>query len=887
MRFLVASLAAEHGAAGRVDSPDVATLFKSLGTRPVTLGVWAAAARDLSVSVLTLDSPILAGYAGILAERRDDGHVRVGAAWSPLAALVQRRNEFAHGDVSATPRLLAATDGDFRALVLAARGLTKHPVWVCTRTVRNSRSQVAELHCQRGVEPVPPRSVPVNAQLRDGVAFVASADGSVLYLDPLLRWGRFGHSAGTDRSPELLLFKDWKRDGEPLYSDPLGLGDAAPFGERPAAVAEVWLRESWVEARETGTFFPNGPELAILRAPDLSESTPDVPGYTVGAKIGHGGNGRVYLARSTNHPAVVALKVLAGPLLVDPTARNRLRREYQAMKLVHHPNVATVYDFLDETPAGPIIVMEYVVGSSLRGVVDQRPFSLDQGVAMVEQVLSGLAAAHSRKIVHRDVTPENVVLDIDGNAKLIDFGIAVIEGELRETRTYEALGKLHFAAPEQLTRSVEVGPAADVYSVGKLLGFAITGSTTTEAQLGALPGALQAVVRRATEVDPEKRFPTADAFLTALSEAKRRGWQGPPIRAGEHLSPTVVIESGSQSLSDGAWLLPAKNVDRGEEFLCVVAERRDDAERVLRARLRSLTPAEQELLGFPELNTGGGVLWCRVRGATAAQVVALFGAGTEGPAVSAPASGTPTMQTPSEMPKSAPADEAKSPGEWAPPHERTGDPDGAMVLIAVMVILFSLALPPLLVVLPLLALHNAQRQALKPVPKHTLPPYLPARVVPPAGKPVRQALAVLGDLALLLYAQRHAMGVQPLTPETWRAAAQSPLRLAWDILRCTPAEHAPAHRDQLPLRPALNAARAWIRAGLAGSAERALSKAESNRSGRAIVLLHQLVHAGGKDLDPTTLSPFVQNIGDKWVILCADGSKEYRPLFAGLVQSDG
>lgn len=503
LRYLVAMLAAEHAAGRCAPAKGWDALCATLGKKAVSLGLWLDAARDLSLAVIAQPEPILLDLACVLADRPPGQSARPTRVADDVRCLVEIRNRDAHAEVIATgvsSERLAESDESFRRFLAALRTIGRAVPWVASRcSTERDGSFVAELHCLRGVEPMPPRRVTLLRPVAERAPFVVTPSGGILYVTPLLHWGTFSRGRG----PELRLFKDWKRG--PTYSDPIGLDNPALPPDGGAPEPGAWWEAGTQNALVPGVVSTHGGDLAVLRDPERGEVAPVLPGYTVGARLGYGGNGHVYTARS-QEGIQVAVKVLSQSLAVDHPARERLHREYLAMRKVEHANVARVYDFLPDTPSGPTLVLEFVVGTNLRNRVESRPLSLSETVSVMEQVLSGLAAAHAAGIVHRDVTPENVVLDPQGRAKLIDFGIASLAGQDRLTATLDGLGKVSFAAPEQIARPVDAGPPADVFAAGRLLGFLPSASVEPAEQLAALPGALQALVIRATDPDPARRF---------------------------------------------------------------------------------------------------------------------------------------------------------------------------------------------------------------------------------------------------------------------------------------------------------------------------------------------------------------------------------------------
>ena len=255
--------------------------------------------------------------------------------------------------------------------------------------------------------------------------------------------------------------------------------------------------------------------------------------YEIVREIGRGGYSVVYLARDRSLDSDVALKLLVPPPAAAQVARERMRREVQAVRGLSHANIVAVFDFLEEGPWS-FIVMEYVRGPDLQVRVTERgPLDADAAVRLGRDVAGALSAAHRHGILHRDVKPQNILLDPDGRARLTDFGSAKLDGQLGVTGSGTLAGTLAYTAPETLAG--RRGDArADVYALGLTLYYALTGSLPERASphlpptplptgfrpKGAaptVPAWLDDGVARATSAAAEDRFPTAAALDEALA----------------------------------------------------------------------------------------------------------------------------------------------------------------------------------------------------------------------------------------------------------------------------------------------------------------------------------------------------------------------------------
>jgi len=196
--------------------------------------------------------------------------------------------------------------------------------------------------------------------------------------------------------------------------------------------------------------------------------------YEILREIGRGGYSVVYLARDRQIDGQVAVKLLVPPPAGAQVARERMRREVQAVRGLSHANIVAVFDFLEEGPWS-FIVMEYVAGPDLQVRVRERgPLDGDEAVQLGRGIAAALAAAHRRGILHRDVKPQNILLDPDGRARLTDFGSAKLDGQVGVTATGALAGTLIYSAPEVLAG--RRGDArADIYALGLTLYYALTG----------------------------------------------------------------------------------------------------------------------------------------------------------------------------------------------------------------------------------------------------------------------------------------------------------------------------------------------------------------------------------------------------------------------------
>ncbi|MDP9188425.1 MAG: protein kinase, partial [Actinomycetota bacterium] len=206
--------------------------------------------------------------------------------------------------------------------------------------------------------------------------------------------------------------------------------------------------------------------------------------YRLGGKLGSGGMSTVYLAQDEVLDRPVAVKVLHREISEEADQLERFRREARAAARLSHPNLVSVID-AGEDEGRPYIVFEYVEGVTLKQRIQEGEMPVDEAIAYAIEIGRGLIAAHGRKLIHRDVKPQNVLIDTDGRAKVTDFGIArSLEGE-GMTATGRGLGTTDYVSPEQ-AMGEDADERSDVYSLGVVLYEMLSGDVpfSAETQIG-------------------------------------------------------------------------------------------------------------------------------------------------------------------------------------------------------------------------------------------------------------------------------------------------------------------------------------------------------------------------------------------------------------------
>jgi len=265
--------------------------------------------------------------------------------------------------------------------------------------------------------------------------------------------------------------------------------------------------------------------------------------YEVLRELGRGGMGIVYKAHETSLNRPVALKVLPAHLAGNDEYVKRFTKEARAAARLNHPHVVTIYA-IDAFEGSPFIAMEYVKGRELAAVIAERgPLPMAEALEIAAQVASALAVAHGLGIIHRDIKPQNVMIDAAGRAKVMDFGIAKVldEKTMALTQDGSVLGTPAYMSPEQCSGGT-VDARSDVYSVGVLLYQMLAGAVPFRGETPlailhkilneppppvrgfnpAVPAAVVELLDRALAKAPDKRHPTAAAFESDLRRLAAR-----------------------------------------------------------------------------------------------------------------------------------------------------------------------------------------------------------------------------------------------------------------------------------------------------------------------------------------------------------------------------
>lgn len=272
--------------------------------------------------------------------------------------------------------------------------------------------------------------------------------------------------------------------------------------------------------------------------PDSPDVAPPLGGgrFRLQEVLGEGGTATVYRAWDDERGAACAVKVLSPAARGDPTLLERFAREGRLLSQLRHPGLVSVHEVGDDA-GRPFFVMDLAESGSLRDrITDGGPVPVEEAVRLLLPVLDALERVHAAGVVHRDVKPDNVVLDAAGRPRLADFGVARLDAEATLTLDGERLGSFAYMAPEQFEGRGHVDARADVYGAAATLVALVAGRPPfglreperRDALLSGFPPSLRAVVEDATAADPARRTPSARALSQALLAASRAAPAPPP-----------------------------------------------------------------------------------------------------------------------------------------------------------------------------------------------------------------------------------------------------------------------------------------------------------------------------------------------------------------------
>lgn len=297
--------------------------------------------------------------------------------------------------------------------------------------------------------------------------------------------------------------------------------------------------------------------------------------YEIIKTIGEGGMANVYLANDTILDRKVAIKVLRGDLSNDEKFIRRFKREALSVSNLSHPNIVEVYD-VGEEDGNYYIVMEYIDGKTLKQLLQKRgALTLTEVIDIMCQLTDGLAHAHEAYIIHRDIKPQNIMIEDNGLVKITDFGIAMALNSTQLTQTNSVMGSVHYLPPEQANGKGST-VKSDIYSLGILMYELLTGSvpfkgdTAVEIALKhmkekipsirkqnpTIPQSVENIVLKATAKNPKNRYDTVRDMYNDLKTAmdrdneKRLVYEYPENDLEETKVITPIVKENKKTIID-------------------------------------------------------------------------------------------------------------------------------------------------------------------------------------------------------------------------------------------------------------------------------------------------------------------------------------------------
>ncbi|MFQ5641558.1 MAG: protein kinase [bacterium] len=277
--------------------------------------------------------------------------------------------------------------------------------------------------------------------------------------------------------------------------------------------------------------------------------------YEIIEKLGSGGMGEVYLAKDTELDRKVALKFLPPQYTEDPNTSAHFKREARAAAALNHPNIITIHE-IGEHRGKAFIAMEYVEGQSLKDLVGTHrdaPMKTNKIIDIASQICEGLGEAHQAGIEHRDIKPDNILIDSKGRVKIADFGLAKARGRTKLTEEGSTMGTLDYMSPEQVS-GADVDQRSDIWSFAVVFYEMITGRKPFEGDYdvavsyaivheepeplarykSGVSESLQGIVDKALDKERDTRYQSITDLLTDLKRERKSGSQ--------LLQPTVMVK---------------------------------------------------------------------------------------------------------------------------------------------------------------------------------------------------------------------------------------------------------------------------------------------------------------------------------------------------------
>ena len=297
-----------------------------------------------------------------------------------------------------------------------------------------------------------------------------------------------------------------------------------------------------------------------------------INGYKIVDFVGSGGMGDVYLADDIKLNRKVALKFQSNKDYVNPKMKAHFIREAQNAASLNHPNIITIYE-VSEYQHRPFIAMEYIEGCSLQELINSQTLENEKAIDIIIQICKGLSEAHRCSLIHQDIKPGNIIISNSGQVKIIDFGLAQVEGGVRLSGSTSHLGTVSYMSPEQV-KGDKVNALSDIFSTGIVLYRLLTGHLPFGANYEAailyaivyqelpsmdnLSRGLRKIVGKALEKNPRDRYQSIDEMLSDLTTLRNGG------RKLATSKETIRSELSSIAILQFSDLSPQKD----QEYFC-------------------------------------------------------------------------------------------------------------------------------------------------------------------------------------------------------------------------------------------------------------------------------------------------------------------------------
>jgi serine/threonine protein kinase/Flp pilus assembly protein TadD len=297
--------------------------------------------------------------------------------------------------------------------------------------------------------------------------------------------------------------------------------------------------------------------------------------YKIIDKLGEGGMGVVYKAEDSKLKREVAIKFLPNIISKSKEDKTRFENEAQAAASLNHPNIATIHA-IEEKDSQIFIVMEFINGPELKSRIDEGPITLEESLNIIEQIAYGLAAAHHKGIIHRDIKSSNIMLTQSGQVKIMDFGLAKVKGSSQITKVGTTIGTAAYMSPEQ-AQGTKVDNRADIWALGVIFYELLTGRQPFKGEFEQaviysilniepepvstikpdVPLKLEQITKKLLSKDVDLRYQDVASFLSDLKDYKNKKLESKPdnektiaVLPFENISPDKETDYFADGLAE-------------------------------------------------------------------------------------------------------------------------------------------------------------------------------------------------------------------------------------------------------------------------------------------------------------------------------------------------